>query len=66
VNWPAPSYSPRTGLFYVQAQDDYAQVFFKLKPNTSRAETSKAAAREMSWAPKPQASLKRSKRPPEK
>lgn len=31
VNWPQPSYSPRTGLFYVHAQDDYAQVFFKLK-----------------------------------
>ncbi|HEY7087049.1 MAG TPA: PQQ-dependent dehydrogenase, methanol/ethanol family, partial [Tepidisphaeraceae bacterium] len=31
VNWPAPSYSPRTGLFYVHAQDDYAQVFYKLK-----------------------------------
>ena len=32
VNWPPPSYSPRTGLFYVQVQDDYAQVFYKLKP----------------------------------
>jgi alcohol dehydrogenase (cytochrome c) len=31
VNWPAPSYSPRTGLFYVHAQDDYAQTFYKLK-----------------------------------
>ena len=31
-NWPSPSYSPRSGLFYVHAQDDYAQVFYKLKP----------------------------------
>jgi alcohol dehydrogenase (cytochrome c) len=30
VNWPSPSYSPRTGLFYVHAQDDYAQVFYKM------------------------------------
>jgi alcohol dehydrogenase (cytochrome c) len=33
VNWPSPSYSPRTGLFYVHAQDEYAQVFYKLKEN---------------------------------
>jgi alcohol dehydrogenase (cytochrome c) len=31
VNWPPPGYSPQTGLFYVQAQEDYAQVFYKLK-----------------------------------
>jgi alcohol dehydrogenase (cytochrome c) len=31
VNWPSPSYSPRTQLFYVQAQEDYAQIFYKLK-----------------------------------
>lgn len=31
VNWPSPSYSPRTGLFYVHAQDDYAQVYYKAK-----------------------------------
>jgi alcohol dehydrogenase (cytochrome c) len=31
VNWPSPAYNPRTGLFYVHAQDDYAQVYFKLK-----------------------------------
>jgi alcohol dehydrogenase (cytochrome c) len=31
VNWPPPSYSPSTGLFYVQATEDYAQVFYKLK-----------------------------------
>jgi alcohol dehydrogenase (cytochrome c) len=30
VNWPAPSYSPHTRLFYVHAQDDYSQVFYKL------------------------------------
>lgn len=30
VNWSAPSYSPATGLFYVQAKEDYAQVFYKL------------------------------------
>ena len=31
ANWPAPSYSPRTGLFYVHGQDDYGQSFFKHK-----------------------------------
>lgn len=31
VNWPSPAYNPRTGLFYVHAQDDYAQEFYKLK-----------------------------------
>jgi alcohol dehydrogenase (cytochrome c) len=30
VNWPSPAYNPVTGLFYVHAQDDYAQVFYKL------------------------------------
>jgi alcohol dehydrogenase (cytochrome c) len=33
VNWPAPSYSPRMKLFYVQAQDDYAQVYYKQQPD---------------------------------
>jgi len=33
ANWPSPSYSPRTGLFYVHAQDDYSQMFYKLKPD---------------------------------
>jgi alcohol dehydrogenase (cytochrome c) len=32
VNWPAPSYSPLTGLYYVHGQDNYAQVFYKMKP----------------------------------
>jgi alcohol dehydrogenase (cytochrome c) len=36
VNWPSPSYSPRTGLFYVHAQEDYAQVFYKEKQTTYR------------------------------
>jgi len=31
VNWPPPAYSPLTGLFYVQAQEDYAQVFYKME-----------------------------------
>ncbi len=31
VNWPSPSYSPLTGLFYVHGQEDYAQVFYKMK-----------------------------------
>ncbi len=31
VNWPPPSFSPSTGLFYVHAQDNYAQVFYKSK-----------------------------------
>lgn len=28
-NWPPPAYSPRTGLFYVHAQDDFGQIFYK-------------------------------------
>ncbi|HLX70812.1 MAG TPA: PQQ-dependent dehydrogenase, methanol/ethanol family [Verrucomicrobiae bacterium] len=32
VNWPSPSYSPQTGLFYAHAQDDYGQVFYKSNP----------------------------------
>jgi alcohol dehydrogenase (cytochrome c) len=31
ANWPAPAYSPRTGLFYVQTQDDYGQIYYKHK-----------------------------------
>jgi alcohol dehydrogenase (cytochrome c) len=31
TNWFSPSYSPQTKLFYVQAQEDYAQVFYKLQ-----------------------------------
>ena len=31
VNWASPSYNPRTRLFYVQAQDDYAHVYYKQK-----------------------------------
>ncbi len=31
VNWPPPSYSPQTRLFYVQAKEDQGQVFYKLK-----------------------------------
>jgi alcohol dehydrogenase (cytochrome c) len=37
TNWYSPSYSPRTGLVYVPARDDYAQTFFKMK---------------MEWAPR--------------
>jgi alcohol dehydrogenase (cytochrome c) len=29
VNWPPPSYSPVTGLIYVNAQEDYGQHYFK-------------------------------------
>jgi alcohol dehydrogenase (cytochrome c) len=29
ANWPPPAYNPHTGLFYVHAQDDYGQVYFK-------------------------------------
>jgi alcohol dehydrogenase (cytochrome c) len=32
TNWYSPSYSPETGLFYVAAQDNYGQVFYKVKP----------------------------------
>lgn len=31
ANWMSPSYSPRTGLVYVHAQDDYGQVYSKSK-----------------------------------
>ena len=29
TNWYSPSYSPRTGLFYISAWDDYSSVFVK-------------------------------------
>ncbi len=29
TNWYSPSYSPRTGLFYVPAWDDYASIFVR-------------------------------------
>lgn len=38
VNWPSPSYSPRTGLFYVQAQEDHGQVFYKFKSDYQAGE----------------------------
>jgi alcohol dehydrogenase (cytochrome c) len=31
TNWNSPSYSPRTGLFYVSAWEDYASIFIKEK-----------------------------------
>jgi alcohol dehydrogenase (cytochrome c) len=31
TNWYSPSYSPRTGLFYVPAWDDYASIFVREK-----------------------------------
>jgi alcohol dehydrogenase (cytochrome c) len=31
TNWYSPSYSPRTRLFYVMAQENYGQVYYKLK-----------------------------------
>jgi alcohol dehydrogenase (cytochrome c) len=31
TNWFSPSYSPSTRIFYVQAQENYAQVYYKLK-----------------------------------
>jgi alcohol dehydrogenase (cytochrome c) len=31
TNWFSPAYDPRTGLVYVQAHEDYAQIFYKLK-----------------------------------
>lgn len=38
VNWPPPSYSPRTKLFYVQAKENQGQYFYKLKPNEEPGE----------------------------
>ena len=29
TNWYSPSYSPRTGLFYISAWDDYSSVFIR-------------------------------------
>jgi len=31
TNWYSPSYSPSTRLFYVPAQEDYGQFYYKLK-----------------------------------
>jgi alcohol dehydrogenase (cytochrome c) len=31
TNWYSPSYSPRTGLFYISAWEDYASIFRKQK-----------------------------------
>ncbi len=33
TNWYSPSYSPRTGLFYVSCWDDYSTVFVKERAN---------------------------------
>src|SRR5207237_2391279 len=33
TNWYSPSYSPRTGLFYVSAWEDYGSVFVKEAQN---------------------------------
>ena len=33
TNWYSPSYSPRTGLFYLSAWEDYASVFIKEAQN---------------------------------
>ena len=32
TNWQSPSYSPRADLFYVAAQDNYGQFFYKIRP----------------------------------
>ena len=29
TNWYSPAYNPATRLFYVQAHEDYAQIFYK-------------------------------------
>jgi len=33
TNWYSPSYSPQTSLFYVAAQENYSQIFYKVKPH---------------------------------
>ena len=33
TNWYSPSFSPRTGLFYVSAWEDYATLFGEKVPN---------------------------------
>ncbi len=38
VNWPSPSYSPRTGMVYVHSQENYAQVYFKAKSDYVRGQ----------------------------
>lgn len=35
TSWFSPSYSPRTRLFYFQAQENYGEVFYKLKAEHS-------------------------------
>ena len=32
TNWFSPAYSPLTRLFYFQTREDYAEIFYKLKP----------------------------------
>jgi alcohol dehydrogenase (cytochrome c) len=32
TNWYSPAYSPQTNLFYVAAQENYGQYFFKVRP----------------------------------
>ena len=31
TNWYSPSYSPRTGLFYIPAWEDYSSIFIRVK-----------------------------------
>ncbi len=47
TNWYSPSYSPRTGLFYVSAWEDYASIYSRVprRRRTRKARTSAAAAR---------------------
>ena len=35
TNWYSPSYSPRTGLFYVSAWDDYASIFVRTRRSST-------------------------------
>ena len=46
TNWYSPSFSPRTGLFYVSAWEDYASIYGAERRSSTRKDaTSPAAAR---------------------
>ena len=49
TNWYSPSFSPRTGLFYVSAWEDYASIYSAdaTSADTRKARTSSAAATEL-------------------
>jgi alcohol dehydrogenase (cytochrome c) len=45
TNWYSPSFSPRTGLFYVSAWEDYATIFAGTRSNIRRPQVGGNASR---------------------